>query len=706
MKDIFSALRVSSRASLDEPMLEVRDLRTYFFTDDGVVKAVDGVSFDVKAGESVAIVGESGSGKSVTGMSIMRLLDEPGRIAGGEIVFRGKSIVAFNNRGIRNLRGSSMSMVFQDPLTSLNPVLRIGRQVIEGMLVHRRQTKAAARKHAVYLLRRMGIPEPARALDSYPHQFSGGMRQRVMIAIGYGNDPALLIADEPTTALDVTIQSEILDLLRELNSEFGTSILMITHDLGVVASLCSRAIVMYAGEVVESGSVEQLLSAPKHPYTWSLLNAVPRIDRERPKNRRLTVIEGHPPDPKAFPVGCRFAPRCPFRFEKCSEHPLLAEIGVGHRSACWLTQSGSDLPIAREAGGASCPAAPRQNEANASASAQTARAPQVPNAEAILEVRNLVKDYPVSSRVLFRPSDVIRAVDDVGLAIEAGETVGLVGESGSGKSTFARLITRLIEPTSGQVFFKGRDITKLNPAEMQPIRRRMQMIFQDPYASLNPRMTVGEAIAEALQFHGLAKGRIEIQRRTEEVLAKVGLGGGNILDRYPHEFSGGQRQRIGIARSLVVEPQFIVADEPVSSLDVNIQAQIINLLVQLQEELGLSYLLIAHDLAVVRHISDRIAVMYMGKVVEIATNAALFERPLHPYTKLLISSAPIPDVAAERRRARISVKREMPSLLRPPSGCRFRTRCPIAQPICEKVTPPLREQASGHRAACHFPGEF
>jgi peptide/nickel transport system ATP-binding protein len=693
-------------ASSDEPILEVRDLRTYFFTDDGVVKAVDGVSFDVRAGESVAIVGESGSGKSVTGMSIMKLLDEPGRIAGGEIIFRGRSVVALNSREIRSLRGGSISMVFQDPLTSLNPVLRIGRQMIEGMLVHRRQTKAVARKHAVHLLGRMGIPEPAQALNSYPHQFSGGMRQRVMIAIGYGNDPTLLIADEPTTALDVTIQSEILDLLRELNSESGAAILMITHDLGVVASLCTRAIVMYAGEVVESGTVEQLLSAPKHPYTWSLLNAVPRIDRDRPQNRQLTVIEGHPPDPKAFPEGCRFAPRCPFRFGKCNEHPALAEIGLGHKSACWLTQSGSDLPSARQPGCSSRPKAARRTEFTTSAAARTAAAPSAQNVEAILEVQNLVKHFPVGSSGLFTPRDVVRAVDDVDLVIAAGETVGLVGESGSGKSTVARLITRLIEPTSGQIHFQGKDITTLNASEMQPIRRRMQMIFQNPYASLNPRMTVGEAIAEALKFHGLANGPTEIRFKTEEALAKVGLSGDKILDRYPHEFSGGQRQRIGIARSLVVEPRFVIADEPVSSLDVNIQAQIINLLMKLQDELGLSYLLIAHDLAVVRHISDRIAVMYMGKMVETATNAALFDQPLHPYTKLLISSAPIPDVAAERRRARISVKREMPSLLRPPSGCRFRTRCPIARPICENLSPPLKEHASGRRAACHFPGEF
>ena len=681
----------------EPPILEVRDLRTWFFADDGIVRAVDGVSFDVRRGETVGLVGESGSGKSVTGLSIMRLLDDPGRIVEGRIRFYGRDIVPLGSGEMRKLRGGKIGMVFQDPMTSLNPVWRIARQIVDGILIHnkRRTTRKQATARAIGLLQRMGIAEPARALDSYPHQFSGGMRQRVMLAIGFGNQPPLVIADEPTTALDVTIQREILNLLHELNRDLGASILLITHDLGVVASLCHRAVVMYAGEMVEVGPTAQVLSAPLHPYTQSLLDAVPRLDRPAAASRHLRVIEGQPPDPRSHPPGCRFAPRCPYRIERCATHPELVDITAGHGTACWVAQATRPIPWHRAPGAHVAPAA--------AAAATTA---EVTPAAPILRIEGLTMHFPAAGGRLFGPRPVGHAVDDLLLDVRRGETLGLVGESGSGKTTVARLVLRLFPPTAGRIFLHDTESTALDEAAMRPLRRKMQMIFQDPYASLNPRMKVRDIVGEPFRFHNPGASVAEVADRAEQLLARVGLAGAGMLERYPHEFSGGQRQRIGIARSLIVDPEFVVADEPVSALDVNIQAQIINLLVDLQQDFGLTYLIIAHDLAVVRHISDRIAVMYMGRLVEVAAARTLFDRPLHPYTRLLLAAVPVPDVATERDRPRATKFGEMPSIVTPPSGCRFRTRCPHAKDICAQVVPPLGEVESGHLAACHFAREL
>jgi peptide/nickel transport system ATP-binding protein len=663
----------------------VRDLRTHFDTDAGVVRAVDGVSFHVMPGETLGLVGESGSGKSVTALSIMRLLQDQSRIAGGSILFRGRDIVTMDAEQIRALRGDQMAMVFQDPMTSLNPVLRIARQLVETMVIHGRRDRDSALGHAVKLLGRMGITAPDRAVDSYPHQFSGGMRQRVMLAMGFSNEPALLLADEPTTALDVTIQAQILDLLRELNADFGAAVILISHDLGVIANVCSRVVVMYAGEVVEEGPTESLLADPRHPYTWALLNAAPRLDRHVPGQRRLTTIEGMPPDSHQWPRGCRFAARCPFRVKTCAEHPELHPVGPARHSRCWVTQAGQSLPKPFVA------------------VATTAVAQTVPMAdrEVMLEIKGLIKHFPVAKQNFFAPREAVHAVDGVDLIVRKGETVGLVGESGCGKSTLARLIVRLYEPDAGLIKFTGHDITHASAAHMRPLRRRMQMIFQDPYASLNPRMTVQDILAEPIRFHGLAEDEAGTRRRVEELLGLVGLSASSAI-KYPHEFSGGQRQRISIARALAVTPDLIVADEPISSLDVNIQAQIINLLIDLQERLSLTYLFIAHDLAVVRYISDRVVVLYLGKVMEIAPAETLFDRPLHPYTRSLISAVPIPDAAIERVRQRIHLQGEPPSALNPPSGCRFRTRCPMAAARCAAEEPILREYRPGHWAACHF----
>jgi peptide/nickel transport system ATP-binding protein len=701
------------------PLLDVRNLCTVFDTDAGVVRAVDGVSFQVFPGETLGIVGESGSGKSVTASSVIRLLQAQSRIAGGAILFRDRDVVAMDEDQVRELRGNQVAMVFQDPMTSLNPVRRISDQLVEAMVIHGKHDRASALKRAVDLLARMGISAPTRAIGAFPHQFSGGMRQRVMLAMGFSNEPMLLLADEPTTALDVTIQAQILDLLRELNADFGAAIVLISHDLGVIANVCRRVVVMYGGEVVEEGMTEDLLADPKHPYTWALLNAAPRLDRAPDGSKRLTTIEGTPPDPLDFPPGCRFAPRCPFRIPKCDEHPELLPVAAGRQTRCWVTQDGVVLP-SRESHRAALADAPMADAtsppiSNANDAARTAAAAMDPTdpastradgstaAAPILAIRGLVKRFAVPKDSWFARQQHVHAVDGVDLTVARGETVGLVGESGCGKSTLARLIARIHEPDEGSIVFDGVEIAQATPAAMRPLRRRLQMIFQDPYASLNPRMTVQDILAEPIAFHDLARGPAR-DERVQELLSLVGLRP-EAARKYPHEFSGGQRQRISIARALAVAPDLIVADEPISSLDVNIQAQIINLLIDLQQRLNLTYLFIAHDLAVVKHISDRIVVLYLGKVMEIGPSAALFAAPLHPYTRSLISAVPIPDVAVERQRQRHRLRGEPPSALDPPSGCRFRTRCPLAQDICARETPPLIEHRPRQWAACHFAGQ-
>jgi peptide/nickel transport system ATP-binding protein len=463
-------------------------------------------------------------------------------------------------------------------------------------------------------------------------------------------------------------------------------VILISHDLGVISNLCSRVLVMYAGEVVEEGAPEALLEDPRHPYTWALLHAAPRIDAET-KNRRLVTIEGQPPDPRAWPEGCRFRARCPFAVAKCVDHPELLPVGDRRTARCWVTQQGGPLHP--------------PHRAQTAAAAAVAPAQPTP----LLEVAGVSKHFLLPREELFSPHRVLRAVDGVDLQVMRGETVGLVGESGCGKSTLARLVTRLHEPTAGRIVFDGTDITHATQGELRPLRRRMQMIFQNPYGSLNPRMSVGQILTGPLELHGIVAGAASARRRAVELLDLVGLPAESV-GRFPHEFSGGQRQRISIARALAVGSEFIVADEPISALDVNIQAQIINLMVELQERLGLTYLFIAHDLAVVRHVCDRIVVLYLGRVMEVARAATLFQRPLHPYTRTLISAAPVPDPRVERARRHVPMRGEPPSAISPPSGCRFRTRCPIAEARCAAEAPPLTPGADGQLVACHFPGKL
>jgi peptide/nickel transport system ATP-binding protein len=668
------------------PLLEVENLHVRFETSRGIVRAVDGISYTVKPGETVAIVGESGCGKSVSSLAIMRLLAKnTGKITAGRILFGGRNLLHLSDEEMREVRGRDIAMIFQEPMTSLNPVLPIGQQITEPLFIHLKMSEAEARARALELLRLVGITDGERRLEQYPHHLSGGMRQRVMIAMALACNPKLLIADEPTTALDVTIQAQILELMKDLSRRLHIALIIITHNLGVVARYADRVNVMYAARIIEQGSADDIFLRPCHPYTIGLMRSVPRLDQ--PRGQSLETIEGLPPDLRAPPAGCRFAPRCPFRIEVCEQDPDLRDVAAGHRSACWRAEE-----IA--AGTLKPPPLPPKPVVAATANDTTAP---------LLEVERLHKYFSVKAAgagFLSSKTATVKAVDDVSFTIAAGETLGLVGESGCGKTTIGRTVLKLEEATRGTIRFAGVDITHHSAQGMREVRRKIQAIFQDPYSSLNPRMTVGQIIGEPLSVYRLVSNRKEEHERIEALLGQVGLFP-YMAERYPHELSGGQRQRVGIARALALEPTFIVCDEPVSALDVSIQGQIINLLEGLQARLNLSFLFIAHDLAVVRHISDRVAVMYLGRLAEVADRDELYAHPAHPYTKALLDAAPIPDPKIERARAPRALKGEIPSPLNPPSGCVFHTRCPIAGEECRREIPRARQIGPRHIVACH-----
>jgi peptide/nickel transport system ATP-binding protein len=694
-------------------LLSVDRLFVRFRKHDEIVHAVNGVSFEVERGETLGIVGESGCGKSVTSLAIMRLLAKPaGRIEGGQVQFDGRDLLSCSEAEMRGLRGRDLAMIFQDPMTNLNPVLTIEEQLVETIRAHARVTKSAARKRAVELLTMVGIPEPATRLTDFPHQFSGGMCQRVMIAMALALEPKLLIADEPTTALDVTIQAQVLELLRRLTADRGTAMMLITHDLGVVAQMTQRVSVMYAGYVVETGATVDVFARPSHPYTVGLLHSIPQLDSAG--SGELVPIEGTPPDQRQPPVGCPFAPRCAWRIARCAaENPSLASIesgkrAVAHQIACFNPPTAPEAKAGRPLGAELSGAAPRKALQSAPARpAVEINPPPADPAAPLVSVERLKVYFPIRKGVILeRPVGDVRAVDDVSFSIDRQETLGLVGESGCGKSTTGRAVMRLHDPTAGSIRFEGIDLASLGGKALRRMRRHMQMIFQDPFASLNPRMTVGTIIAEPLEVHETGMSAAERRERVDELLTLVGLDSG-FGGRYPHEFSGGQRQRVGIARALALNPGLVVADEPVSALDVSIQAQILNLLQRLQDRLGVSYLLIAHDLAVVGHVSQRTAVMYLGRIVEMAGSRELRRRPLHPYSVALLSAAPIPDPEAERRRQRIILAGDVPSPVNPPAGCRFHTRCWLRKRLgdperCVGEDPVLQESSPGHGVACHF----
>jgi peptide/nickel transport system ATP-binding protein len=695
-------------------LLEVDDLKTQIKLRRAVVHAVDGLSFEVESGETLGIVGESGCGKTMAAMSIMRLLPRGGVIAGGEIRLEGTDLVKLSDAELRKVRGNDIGMVFQDPMTSLNPTMTIGRQIAEQVLIHRDVSKEAAMDRAAEVLGLVGLPHPKERLKDYPHQLSGGLRQRVVIALALACDPKLLIADEPTTALDVTIQAQILDLLDKIKRDLGMGIILITHDMGVIAGRADRVVVMYAGLKVETAETVELFTNMRHPYTEALLASIPQLDQE--KDQDLYSIPGLPPDLRNPPRACRFAPRCAFATEVCrTEEPPLGGDDPQHPFACFhprdvsateLGDLGSELIAEAEKNKALVARFGKELELldTAVEPEVAATAPgQNGGPEYVLEFRNVVKEFPVTAgAILRRKVGAVHAVSDVSLGVRPGETLGLVGESGCGKTTLGRLGVGLEEPTDGHVFFNGTDLGEVKGAKFRSLRRDLQFMFQDPYSSLDPRMRVKEIISEPLDVarQGSSKERIETVKR---LLDEVGLAY-DTMDRYPHEFSGGQRQRLGLARALTLNPKVIIADEPVSALDVSIRSQILNLMKRLQLTYGLSYIVISHDLSVVKYVADRIGVMYLGKLVEIGRPNDIYERPAHPYTAGLIEAIPVPnpEVARERKNG-VAVRGELPSPINPPSGCRFRTRCPLAQDKCAEVEPELRLFGDEHRAACHFP---
>jgi oligopeptide/dipeptide ABC transporter ATP-binding protein len=572
------------------PLLEVTDLRVSFHTRTGVYRAVNGVSFALEKGETLGIVGESGSGKSVTCSSLLGLIPQPpGKIDGGTALFDGVDLLRCAPATLREIRGKRIAMIFQDPMTSLNPYLRISEQLIEPLLIHEKISKSQALARGLAMLEAVGIQDAAKRLHSYPHEFSGGMRQRVMIAMALITKPDILIADEPTTALDVTVQAQILELIKKLQRELGMAVIFVTHDLAVVSRVCDRVQVMYAGRIVESAPTREIFHSPRHPYTQALQRCIPALQK---KGARLFSIPGLPPDLS----------------QPLTEAQIMARFDFMTDAAA-VAANETDVPAPHPLG------------------------------DTVLEVRELCTHFNVESGFLFKKKQgIVKAVDGVSFAVRRGEVLGLVGESGSGKSTLARTIMGLIPATSGTVLLDGKPLPVNDPSGVKDISRDLQMIFQDPFASLNPRMTVFDTLAEPLIAHGVA-GRAEITSRVARLMEQVGLAS-RFMQKYPHEFSGGQRQRIAIARALALEPKIVIADEPVSALDVSIQAQILNLLSDLVRSMNLTLLFIAHDLSVVKHISNRIAVMYRGKIVELGDATEVMERPQHAYTRTLINAIP------------------------------------------------------------------
>lgn len=673
-------------------LLSVNDLTVAYQTRRGRLKALDDISFSVSTGEAFALVGESGSGKSTIALAAMGLLGSEAAIS-GHISFEGRDLANLPAEERREIRGRNISVVFQDPFTSLNPSLRIGLQVAEPLIQHLGLPRNEAIKRAVKALTEVGLPHPDRLVSAYPHQLSGGMQQRVLIATALVCDPSLVVLDEPTTALDVTVEARILDLLDGIRRSRQIGMLFITHNLGVVNRIADRVCVIYAGRIVEIGTKNEVLGAPAHPYTKGLLASLPRLSAHG-QQQRLAPIAGRFPDLTALQAGCVFAPRCPFAEAKCNDPQSLNPVGAGHSARCWKADRlrGTPWPVAEPAKAAAPKSSTKQGE---------------------FAVEKLSKVYQLGGRALgLRMTrrfglpwptldyPALHAVDDVSFELSAGEVLGLVGESGSGKSTLARLAIRLIEPTSGSINFDGKSVSALRGKALKSFRRAAQIVFQNPDSSLNPRRTVGEAIARAVTLHTPVSSRNR-RRHVEDLMDRVGLPRG-YYDRYPHQLSGGEKQRIGIARALATNPELVVCDEPVSALDVSVQATVLNLLSDLRDQFNLSYLFISHDLSVVAHIADRIAVMYAGKIVEIGSAPQVLEPPYHPYTEALLAAIPLPDPALANRH-RDALKSDVTNV-HVEAGCPFHPRCARKLgSICETVTPPVVEPAPGHRIVCHIP---
>jgi peptide/nickel transport system ATP-binding protein len=694
------------------PVLQITDLHTQIRRNGTTVRAVDGVSLTVAAGECLGLVGESGCGKTMTARSVMRLLPAGGAITAGSVVLAGTELTGLAERDMQTIRGNDVGMVFQDPSSCLDPTMPIGRQIAESVVVHKGAGRRAAAAHAVEMLSMVRIAEPERVAGEYPHQLSGGMRQRAMIAAALACEPRLLIADEPTTALDVTTQRDILELIGDLRAQLGMAVILVTHDLGVIAGRTERVAVMYGGRIIELAATDEVFAGPRHPYTEALFDALPEmagLEMASRGRRGLYSIPGRPPDLVAQVPGCSFAPRCRHARDWCTSHePALDGDHPGHTYACFFPVGSS-----ASAGGAGAVSGPVS--AWASGQARQAVGRPVPPEESaaasepLLRVSGLVKNYPVAGGALGRRSGAVSAVADVSFELLAGQTFGLVGESGSGKTSIARLLVGLERPDAGSIAFGGADLAAMPARQLRRSRSGIELMFQDSFGSLDPRMRVRSILSEPLAIQKTVRRR-GYRRQVLRILDEVGLAP-DAASRYPREFSGGQRQRLALARALIVRPALIVADEPVSALDVSVQAQILNLMRKLQRQYGLSYLFISHDLSVIRYMADTIGVMYFGKLVETGPTEDICAAPGHPYTAGLIAAvpavvSPVPAGAAQPGGpAGVAAARAAESApTRPPSGCRFRTRCPLAQEICAEEEPPLRPHtAAGQLVACHFP---
>lgn len=662
---------------MDKPVLQISNLTTSIGRGSDRVVPVSDVSLQIMPGETFALLGESGCGKSMTALSTMRLLPPSADITGGDIMLEQSHLLDLSERAMRAERGGRVGMIFQEPMTSLNPVMSIGRQIGEAVMLHDADNSRRVMVRVEELLDDVGIPDPGRRMHEYPHQLSGGMKQRVMIAMALAGRPRLLIADEPTTALDVTIQAQVLQLMKELQQQTGMAILLITHDLGVVAEVADRVGIMYAGEIVETADVADFFAHPRHPYSQRLFEALPTPKK---RNRPLQAIEGQVPSLDAVFSGCRFVERCPSAATLCREM-IPAWHGDGNSGyRCHFEETGSDAVAAAELG---TPGDSIQNFTR--------------DDGALLDVTDLKVWFPIKRGILHRTVAHVRAVDGVDLKLSRGKTLALVGESGCGKTTAGKGILQLVRPTGGSVEFNGEQLTDLRGRALRLRRSNIQLIFQDPASSMNPRMTVEEIIAEGLVVQGI--GRDQRQQRIVEILEQVGLPGDSV-GRYPHEFSGGQRQRIAIARALILEPQLIICDEPTSALDVSVQAQILNLLKGLQQQRHISYLFITHNLAVVSYLADEVAVMYLGRIVEQGSVEQILGEPRHPYTQALLSAVPTPDPNSKREVIRL--QGDMPSPANPPSGCYFHPRCPQAMDECSKSYPDSQKMDDGRRLSCHL----
>lgn len=658
-------------------LLEIKDLCSWFRTEGDPARAVDGVSFSIREGETYALVGESGSGKSVTALSIMQLLPKGhGYIENGNIKFCGDEITDNSAAEMRKIRGNDISMIFQEPMTALNPVFTVGQQISEVFRLHQKMDKGAARAESVKMLDMVGIPEPETRIDNYPHELSGGMQQRVMIAMALACEPKLLIADEPTTALDVTIQSQILTLMKELQEKTGTAILLITHDMGVVRENADRVGVMYGGKLVEEAPVEELFNNPAHPYTELLMRALPS---QTERGHKLDTIEGLVPKATEKLDGCRFENRCPAAFAPCkTKAPEQHAVGTDHCAACHLLADGGkrgDIAVNNQA----APASP------------------LDTSTVQLTATDLKMHFPLKKSLLGKSRGAVKAVDGVSLKLHKGETLALVGESGCGKTTVGKSIIQLLKPTGGSVLFKDTDLMDIDKEAMKAIRQDIQFVFQDPFSSLDPRQPIGDILIEGMEIHKIGATRRERLDKAQSLLERVGLNT-DMIYRYPHEFSGGQRQRIVLARALSTDPDLLICDEATSALDVSVQAQILNLLKDLQAQLDLSYIFITHDLSVVNYLADRVAVMYLGRIVEEGTAQEIFETPKHPYTQALLSAAP--QVSKEGKVEKIILEGDVPSPINPPKGCHFHPRCPKAMDECSAAYPDAATFSETHSCKC------